>query len=178
MIPSKSGTAKLSAHDNVKTVANVARSPSAKPRASICMRTAGKVTSDGSTAESLCSTTGGGSAVAVSPLLGTDSATTHVQVHDFLHTLRTSHTMSKTSRMVPRTPPIYIINAPRIVGLHLTARRRAPSGRYRTYRCKPALNSRKLDAGARQDSLARAPQDRNAAGYRIQWPRGRPRPTP
>lgn len=55
-MPSNSGIRKLCAHDKANTVASAARIPSAKPRASTCIRTAGKVTSDASTVESSCST--------------------------------------------------------------------------------------------------------------------------
>src|ERR1700736_5636500 len=64
-MPSKSGMTKLCAHDKANTVASVARIPSAKPRASTCIRSAGKVTSDAPTVGSSCSTARAESAMPV-----------------------------------------------------------------------------------------------------------------
>src|ERR1700732_3940468 len=66
-MPSNSGITKLCAHDKANTVASAARIPSANPRALTCIRAAGKVRSDASTAESSCSTVGAESAAPVEP---------------------------------------------------------------------------------------------------------------
>src|SRR6202023_2736072 len=108
-MPSNSGMTKVCAHDKANTVASAARIPSAKPRASTCIRAAGKVTSDASAVESSCSAGRAESAMPVeaetaaafmartstatlpSAFLRTRSTYAHFQFVDCLSMSRRSH---------------------------------------------------------------------------------------
>ena len=64
-MPSNSGTTKACAHDKAKIAASAARIPSARPRASTGIRTAGRATSDASATAPGCSPARAGSAVPI-----------------------------------------------------------------------------------------------------------------